>query len=310
MTTAPIPVSKSSRVPASIYLQLLAMVLIWGLVWPIIKPALRDLPPVNFVAVRFGGAAILMAALTVAMRQRLLPAAEERRPLALLGAIQMAGSQLLSTVALYYVPAGRTVVLLYSVQLWALPLSWLLNGERISWRAIAGGVIGFGGLLLYVNPLLIDWHDGYMLFGSAMAIAAGFAWALGACLYRRRVWRTSFWTQTWWQVLWSAAVTVPVGLLFGSANRITWNGTVFFALGWSWIGATVLCWLFWGKALAAMPAWRAGQIACLTPIVTVVISAMVAGERITTGALVSFVLIGTGIFLAVRRSATASQQTR
>ena len=74
---------------------------------------------------------------------------------------------------------GRSVVLLYSMQLWALTLSWLLNHERIGWRAILGGVVGFGGIFLFINPMMIDWHDGQVLMGNGIGISAGLAWGLG-----------------------------------------------------------------------------------------------------------------------------------
>jgi drug/metabolite transporter (DMT)-like permease len=286
--------------PASIYLQLLVMVLIWGIGWTITKPALHSISPVNFAAARFAGAVVIMAALLLAMRSPVLPDAGERLPLGVIGAVQMGGGQLLSTIALYYVAPGRSVVLLYSMQLWALPLSWLLNHERIGWRAILGGVVGFGGIFLFINPMMIDWHDGQVLMGNGIGLSAGLAWGLGACLYRRRSWRTSFWTQTWWQVVWSAALTVGVGLMFGHQSRIDWNWGVLFALAWAWIGATALCWWFWAKALAVMPAWRAGQMAALTPIVGVISSAIWTGEQITGGVLVSLLLIFTGTMLAMR----------
>jgi drug/metabolite transporter (DMT)-like permease len=293
------PIAKPQRVPYNIYLQLLAMVLIWGIGWTITKPALRSISPVNFAAVRFAGAVVIMAGLTLAMRSRLLPAAGERLPLGVVGAVQIGGSQLLSTLALYYVGAGRAVVLLYSLQLWALPLSWLVNRERLGWRAILGGVVGFGGMFLFVNPMMLNWHDRQVWMGNGIGLAAGFSWALGACLYRRRSWTTSFWTQTWWQVVWSAVLTSVVGLLFGRHSRIEWSWIVLFALFWAWIGATALCWWFWAKALAVMPAWRASQMAALTPIVGVITSAIFTDERITATVTVSIVLICSGTWVSL-----------
>ena len=287
------------QVPAIIYLQLVIMVLIWGIGWTITKPALRNISSVNFAAFRFAGAVVILAGLMLAIRNRLLPAAGERLPLGVIGAVQIGGSQLLSTLALFYVGAGRAVVLLYSLQLWALPLSWMINRERLGWRAILGGVIGFGGLFLFINPMLLDWHDPQVWMGNCVGLSGGFAWALGACLYRRRSWTTSFWTQVWWQVVWSAVLTAVVGVLFGRHSSVQWSWIVLFALAWAWIGATVLCWWFWAKALAVMPAWRASQMAALTPIVGVITSAIFTTERITAIVAISITLICSGTWLAL-----------
>ena len=292
-------VGQQARVPPIIYLQLMSTVLLWGFNWTLTKGVLHDISPVNFVAFRFGGAVFAMAALTLAMRGSLLPAAGERLYLAILGAVQMGGSQFFSTVALNYVGAGRTIVLLYTLQLWALPLSWLVNRERLTARALCGGLLGFAGMILFVNPALVDWRDYRVLIGNAIGLCGGFAWALGACFYRRRAWQSSFWTQTFWQVVWSAAAAGAFASLFARQSAITWNWHVLAVLAYNWIGPTMLCWLFWGKALAVMPAWRAGQVVALTPVVGMIVSAIFTGEQITATVALSIVLICTGTLISL-----------
>jgi drug/metabolite transporter (DMT)-like permease len=66
------------------------------------------------------------------------------------------------------------------------------------------------------------------------------------------------------------------------------------------IGCTALAWWWWGKALAVMPASRAGQIVTLTPVFAVIIGALWAGEPLTPGTAASVVLICLGIVLALR----------
>jgi drug/metabolite transporter (DMT)-like permease len=66
------------------------------------------------------------------------------------------------------------------------------------------------------------------------------------------------------------------------------------------IACTALAWWWWGKALAVMPASRAGQIVTLTPVFAVIIGALWAGEPLTPGTAASVVLICLGIVLALR----------
>jgi len=70
-------------------------------------------------------------------------------------------------------------------------------------------------------------------------------------------------------------------------------------LTYNWIGPTMLCWLFWGKALAVMPAWRAGQVVALTPVVGMIVSAIFTGEQITATVALSIVLICTGTWISL-----------
>jgi drug/metabolite transporter (DMT)-like permease len=287
------------RIPLSTYVGLGCAVLIWAANWAMTKSVLHDISPVSFVAYRFLTAAPFMAALTIPLRQALLPLRGERLALALIGIVQIAGSQFFSTVGLQYVAAGRTVVLMYTMQLWALPLGWLINRDRVGLPALCGGAVGFSGLFLFFNSAPVNWHDPHVVLGNCLCLSGGLSWALGACLYRRRKWQTPFWTQTFWQVLWTAVAIGP--LLLGPQRATHWSGPVMGMIAYNGIACTALAWLWWGKALAVMPASRAGQIVTLVPVIAVIIGALWAGEPLTPGTAVSVVLICLGIVLALRR---------
>jgi drug/metabolite transporter (DMT)-like permease len=272
-----------------VYAGLGGAVLIWGANWAMTKSVLHDISPVSFVAYRFLAAAPFMAALTIPMRQSLFPVRGERLPLALIGIVQIAASQFFSTVGLQYVASGRTVVLIYTMQLWALPLAWLINREPIGWRALCGGAVGFGGLLLFFNSPPVNWRDPQVVLGNCLCVSGGLFWALGACLYRRRKWQTPFWTQTFWQVLWTAITAGP--LLLGPQRATVWTGPVMAMIAYNAIGCTALAWWWWGKVLSVMPVARAGQIVTLVPVLAVIIGVLWAGEPMTTGIAVSVVLI-------------------
>src|SRR5438034_838433 len=77
---------------------------------------------------------------------------------------------------------------------------------------LIGAAIGFAGLLLFMNPGLVDWSSGRTLLGNACLLLSAIAWAFGSCLYRRRIWRTGFWTQTFWQLVVSAPVVLAFAL--------------------------------------------------------------------------------------------------
>jgi len=84
----------------------------------------------------------------------------------------------------------------------------------------AGAAIGFAGLVLFMNPGLIDWRDPPAVIGNALLIAAAIFWALGSCLYRQRRWRSPFWVQTWWQLAVSVLPVAAVVAGWGAAARM------------------------------------------------------------------------------------------
>jgi drug/metabolite transporter (DMT)-like permease len=286
------------HIPHSIYAQLGGAVLIWAVNWAMIKAVLHVISPVSFVAYRFLTAVPFMVALAIPMRQSLLPVRGERLSLALIGIVQIAGSQFFSTVGLQYMASGRAVVLIYTMQLWALPLGWLINRDHISPRVLLGGMVGFAGLFLFFNSTPVNWRDPQVVLGNCLCLGGGLCWALGACLYRRVKWQSSFWTQTYWQVLWTAIAIAPV--LLGPQRTTVWTGPVIAVIAYNSIACTALCWWWWGKALAVMPASRAGQVVTLTPVIAVIIGTLWAGEQLTIGLAISVVLICLGIVLALR----------
>jgi drug/metabolite transporter (DMT)-like permease len=198
------------------------------------------------------------------------------------------------------VPAGRAIVLAYSMPLWAIPIGLFLWHEPIGRRQLFGAAIGFAGLGLFINPGLVDWTSPRVLLGNGFLLLAAMAWAFGSCLYRRRSWRTSFWAQTFWQL---AVSLVPVTLaaLFGGGDfTIRWSALLVAIVAYNCIVTTALGYFLWGKVLSVMPAATAGQALTLTPICGFALSTVIFGGRVTVDVILSTLLIVAGIFVSLR----------
>jgi drug/metabolite transporter (DMT)-like permease len=284
----------------AIYAQLAAVVLFWGTNWLIIKATLPNIGPFTFNALRMSGSALLLAALLPVLGAPWLPRRGERTMLGIIGFLQVGGMLALSTLGLQTVPPGRAAVLVYTMQIWALPLAFLIAGERPSGQRIVGGLLAFAGVLVFFNPALMDWTDRRALLGNGLLLISAVFWATAASLYRRRVWHTPFWTQTFWQIAVSAVVVVPLALAMEPGHPIAWTPTLIGALVYNWLIGTALCYWWWSKALAVMPAAQAGQIVCLVPITALLESALIFGEPLSGGVMLSVGLIAAGIVITAR----------
>lgn len=289
-----------SRTGRFLYLQLAGLILIWALNWPLTKIALRYISPSSFLFWRFSGAIVIMTAIMIAGRKSLVPVMGERTRLAIVGIFQMGLCAGLVTFALPYLGAGRASVLVYTMQLWALPLGWLVAGERITRIGLLGGIAVFSGLVLFMNPTLVNWRDPKVLLGNTLVLISAMSWAMGACLYRRYKWQTPFWSQIFWQILGSGVVVLSVVPLVGTHGPVAWNIAVIGALVYNWLGTTVLCLVFWSRVLLLMRASSASQFVSLVPVVAVLSSAMLTGETVTAISGISVALIVGGVCLAVR----------
>jgi drug/metabolite transporter (DMT)-like permease len=294
------------HVPVTAYAYLAIIVLTWAGNWPLIKLALGQAPPLKFVLLRLiGGLALIAPALLVA-RQPLWPYRGERMTLFWVGQLQVAGFMICSIIGLSIVPAGRAIVLAYTMPLWAIPIGIFIWPEPHRRAQLIGAAIGFVGLLLFMNPGLVDWSDPRILGGNAMLLLAAICWALGSCLYRRHKLRTPFWVQTFWQL---GVSIVPVAVIVATttAGPVHWSPALLAILAYNCVVTTALGYFFWNKVLSMMPAAMAGQVLTLTPIGGFVLSLLIFGGSLTLDVIVSIVLIMAGIFVTLRRGAERRQ---
>ena len=258
------------------------------------------MPPLVFVLLRLIGSLALIAPALAATGQPLLPVRGERLSLFWVGQLQVAGFLICGIIGLSIVPAGRAIVLAYTMPLWAIPIGMCLSPEWPGRGQFAGAAIGFAGLLLFMNPGLVDWGNGRILAGNALLLLAAVAWALGSCLYRRRSWRSPFWVQTLWQL---AVSIVPVGAIVLSGTTggaVRWSPALIAILAYNCVVTTALGYFLWSKVLSMMPAATAGQVLTLTPIGGFVLSMLIFGGTVTADVVLSIVLIVGGIFVTLR----------
>jgi drug/metabolite transporter (DMT)-like permease len=286
--------------PPIVYLYLAITVVSWAANWPLMKLALADAPPFVFVLLRLGGTLALMAPALLVIREPLLPVPGERFGQFVVGLLQVAGFLIFGIVGLSILPAGRAIVLAYTMPLWAIPVEIWLAPQILRRGHLVGAAVGFAGLLLFMNPGLVDWSDVRVLLGNAMLLLAAICWALGSVLYRQRVWRTGFWAQTFWQLLASLPAIALVAMPAVLGEQVRWSFGLGLILAYNWIVTTALGYFLWNKVLTAMPAAVAGQVMALTPVGGFLLSAAIFGGEVSLDVLASIALIVAGIVLTLR----------
>ena len=184
--------------------------------------------------------------------------------------------------------------------LWAIPIGIFIWPEPHSRAQLVGAAIGFVGLVLFMNPGLVDWGDPRILAGNALLLLAAIFWALGSCLYRQRPFRSPFWVQTFWQLAVSVPPVAAIAVAL-SPGPVQWSPFLIAVVLYNAVVTTAFGYFLWGKVLSMMPAAMAGQVLTLTPMGGFVLSLLIFGGRLTIDVVVSIVLIIAGIFVTLRR---------
>ena len=293
--------------PSRAVAALVAMVLIWGYSWVMMKIALRHAHPFDFAALRMLiGAVILFAIVKLRGRGLRLP---KWRMAIFLGLTQVAAFVALSHYALLAAGPGKTSVLVFTMPFWMIVFAHFIIPERMQgpqWIAVA---LAFAGLVLIVAPWELK-----SLTGSILAVAAGAVWAFTAVISKK--WPTAAGDPllfTAWQLaIGFAALAVLAGVV--SHRPVDWNTEFILALGFSAVLATAIGWWLWTWCLAHTPAGILGLNSLGIPLVAVIASAIQLGERPDALELAGMVLIGAALgllaWLGARRSARASELAR
>jgi drug/metabolite transporter (DMT)-like permease len=91
-----------------------------------------------------------------------------------------------------------------------------------------------------MNPGLVDWGDPRILGGKTMLLLAAICWAGGSILYRRRSWHSTFWAQTFWQLLVSTVVVAVIALPGVVGQRVHWSPALLAILAYNWVVTTAI----------------------------------------------------------------------
>lgn len=283
---------------------MVAMVLIWGYSWVVMKIALRHAHPFDFAALRVAiGCALLFAIVKFQGRSLRL---SRYRMVAFLGLLQVALFVALSHFALLYAGPGKTSVLVFTMPFWMIVFAHFIIHERMrgaQWLAVA---LGFLGLLLIVEPWRLT-----NVTGSLLAVAAGAVWAITAVISKK--WPSAAASDpllfTAWQLLFGF---VALGLLalVHPHGGVAWNAEFVWALLFSAVLATAIGWWLWTYVLANSPAGMTGLNSLGIPVVAVIGSAIQLGERPPPSELAGMLLIGIALgllaFLGMRRQSVGT----
>ena len=269
---------------------MVAMVVIWGYSWVVMKIALRHARPLDFATLRVGIGCVLLFAIVAARGGRF--ALPRYRMAVVLGLLQVALFVALTQLALYFAGPGRTSVLVFTMPFWMIVFAHFILRERMrgpQWVAVA---LGFAGLVLIIEPWRLT-----NLTGSLLSVCAGAVWAIAAVLSKR--WPTAKVDPllfTAWQLLVGFAALFVLAAL-NPPHPVEWSLEFWASLLFSAVLATAVGWWLWTYVLAHMPAGIAGLNSLGIPVIAVLGSAIQLGERPPAPELAGMVIIGVALAL-------------
>ena len=303
----PLPSSHDSA-DAAARLMLVTVSLAWGLSWPAMKIALIDIPPFSMRAGSSGLATLTLFGLALLQRRSLrIGSTTAYVHLAVAGCLNVALLTLFTAFAQLVTTSSRVTVLTYTMPIWAALFAHFILGERLNKARSISLLLCVAGLTVLVYPL-IGSSD---LAGLALAIASAVSWAAGTVYLK--------WAQVdadpiaiaAWQLV-VALVVTTAGLLVveGSPHLSPVHAPSLCALIFSGVVGSGFAYIMWFDIVQRLPATTASLGILSVPVLGVLASILLLGERPTVPDIIGFALIlaaAAGVLLApnARSSETA-----
>lgn len=235
-------------------------------------------------------AAAVLAALVLLARREHLPSAAHLPGLALVGAGVVVGFPLLSALALERVDAAHGAVLTGLLPMATAIGGVLRAGERPSAAFWLVSVLGLAAVLAFAASMGGGAPQPADLLLLAAVAAAGLGYAEGGRLARE----LGGWQVISWALLLTAPfIALPVGLRALAtglaASPAAWLGFAYVATV-----SMYLAFFAWYRGLALGGIARVGQLQLAQPVLTLLWSALLLGERVTLPTvLAALAVIGT-----------------
>ena len=266
------------HLPQRLWWLLAGLTLAWGFNWTAMKVALSEATPWTFRALCLGlGSAILFAALRARGHSLAVPKGERLR-LGVLAFFNITCWNLLVAFGVTMIPSGRAAILAYMMPAWAIPLSILLLGERVTGAKIVGLVMGLAALALLLGEGFATL--GAAPLGSLLVLGASVSWALGTVLQKRLPMSMPAGPYTAWIMLLGGIPIFIGALLLDDFRRLGEIGPRA-ALGIAYNVIVAFAWAHWAwiKIATSVPVTVFSLSMLLIPVVGVVSGMLFLGEH-------------------------------
>jgi drug/metabolite transporter (DMT)-like permease len=285
-------------------LMLLAMILIWGINFAVVKAALAEMTPLSFNSLRF----LLASALTL-LSLKLIEgdvsfSKRDWWRLLSLGLIGNTCYQLLFINGIDRTTAGNSALLLATTPIFVSLIGAAFGVERVEKLAWVGVSFSFAGIFMVVigsgKELGLTKET---IVGDSLVLVGAVAWSFYTVLSKPLL---SHYSALRLTALAMVAGT-PFIVLFSIPQLLAQNWA---AVSWrGWLGlffsgsmAVALAYVIWTSGVSRVGSARTAIYSNLSPVIATIFAWLTLGEAITAFMVVGAALIFLGIYLTRRPS--------
>jgi len=269
-------------------LLLVAITVVWGATFVVVKGALADASPLVFIAIRFSLAGLLLA---VVLGHGFRGLGRQVLGAGVLQGVFLFGGYALQTWGLMFTtPSKSAFITGFSVIL--VPVILVFRGARLRPAAAAGAVLGLAGLYFLVMPAGLEGVNR----GDVLTLIASVSFAFHIVLVGHYA-RLSFLHLVPVQVLLVGLVALSASPFAGGLT-LRWSTRLVVALTITSVLATAFAFSVQSWAQQYTPAAHTALIFALEPLFAAIASRLVVSEHLGGRVLLGSVLILSGMVVS------------
>jgi drug/metabolite transporter (DMT)-like permease len=284
-------------------LEALFTVVVWGASFVATKIVLKYSSPEVVVWLRFGMGVIVLGVAVLAKRKFAIPEKKEWLYFAILGFLGITFHQWLQSTGLVTAQATTTAWIVATIPIFMALLGWLTLKEKLlRWQAFGIILSALGVLLVVTRGNLVQLTLGkFGTVGDFLILISAPNWAVFSVLSRHGLKKypatlMMFYVMTFgW--LFSSLLFFGKGGI-GQIGHIPWDGWV--AIVFLGVVCSGLAYIFWYDALQTLPVAQTGAFLYLEPVSTVIVAAIILGEKLLLATIFGGALILSGVWLVNR----------
>jgi drug/metabolite transporter (DMT)-like permease len=255
---------------------LVALTLMWGVNWPMMKLSLQQLTPLYFRAVTMTGGMLWLFAFYRLRGVRLLPTASEWRSVVTLGLPNVLGWHTMSIFGVQALASGRAAILGFTMPVWTVVLGALFFGERLTRRSAVAAL----AVLCAVALLLAD-EWGAMTgrpLGVLVMLTAAACWAVGTLMMRRAHLTLPVEALTVWMMLLASLCLWALAAITEPAPTFQFSGTMWFSLAYGVFMNYGFAQIIWFSLARHLPPATSAMSVMVVPLIGTASATLIVGE--------------------------------
>jgi drug/metabolite transporter (DMT)-like permease len=279
-------------------LALVAVVIMWASTFTLFKVAWRDVDPVAFTAVRFAAMVLFSLAVLGLARTRVRL---QRRDLPLVLASGLAGYfayQMSFVLGLDRTSALASAILISTHPIFSVVFVWVSGKERPGRVEVAGVVIGFAGVAVFLRAW--DAFDAATV-GDLLSLVAAAAFGAYGVISRPLVKRYPSRELMAYTLLAGGSLVALAGIpAMASQDWAALSWQAWLILVYAIVGPVYLAYALWNWAIARQGIPRTVVYGFLVPVVAGAIAVLVLGETVRPEQVAGALLVVGGLVVTRR----------